>query len=105
MDKIKILWVDDEIEMLKAHIIFLEEKGYHIITTNNGSDAVELVKEQNFDVILLDEQMPGMSGIETLERLKSLRPNLPVVMITKSEEENIMEDAFGSRIEDYLINL
>lgn len=103
MDKIKILWADDEIEMLKAHIIFLEEKGYHITTANNGSDTIELIKEQNFDVILLDEQMPGMSGIETLEKLKSLRPNLPVIMITKSEEENIMEDAFGSRIQDYLI--
>ncbi|MCF8330827.1 MAG: PglZ domain-containing protein [Bacteroidales bacterium] len=103
MNKIKILWADDEIDMLKAHVIFLEEKGYELITVNNGGDALELIKEENFDVVLLDEQMPGMSGIETLEEVKNIRPNLPVIMITKSEEENIMEEAFGSRIEDYLI--
>lgn len=103
MSKIKILWADDEIDMLKAHIIFLEEKGYDVTTANNGDDALELIREQNFDIVFLDEQMPGMSGIETLEELKNIRPNLPVVMITKSEEENIMEEAFGSRIADYLI--
>ncbi len=103
MSNIKILWADDEIDMLKAHIIFLEEKGYNVTTTNNGGDALELIKEENFDIVFLDEQMPGMSGIETLDELKSMRPNLPVVMITKSEEENIMEEAFGSRIADYLI--
>ncbi|MFW6019664.1 MAG: PglZ domain-containing protein [Bacteroidales bacterium] len=103
MNNIKILWADDEIDMLKAHIIFLEEKGYDVTTTNNGSDALEILQNENFDVVFLDEQMPGMSGIETLDELKSIRPNLPVVMITKSEEETIMEEAFGSRIEDYLI--
>lgn len=103
MDKIRILWADDEIDMLKPHIIFLEEKGYEVKTTNNGDDALELIKSEYFDVIFLDEQMPGMSGIETLDELKSVRPNLPVIMITKSEEETIMDEALGSRIADYLI--
>ncbi|MDD3151676.1 MAG: bifunctional response regulator/alkaline phosphatase family protein [Bacteroidales bacterium] len=103
MNKIKILWVDDEIELLKPHIIFLEGKGYDVTTTNNGSDALEIIAGQQFDIIFLDEQMPGISGIQTLEAIKEVRPNTPVVMITKSEEENLMENAIGSNIADYLI--
>ena len=103
MDKIKILWADDEIDLLKPHILFLEQKGYDVITTNNGDEAIDIMKEQPFDIVFLDENMPGMSGIETLAEIKVMQPNLPVVMITKSEEESIMEDAIGSNIADYLI--
>ena len=103
MDKINILWVDDEIDLLKPHIIFLKEKGYHVDTANNGNDALDLLKINDFDIIFLDEQMPGISGIETLMKIKDTQPNIPVVMITKSEEEAIMEDAIGSNIADYLI--
>ncbi|OFY50553.1 MAG: two-component system response regulator [Bacteroidetes bacterium GWF2_41_31] len=103
MTKIRILWADDEIEMLKPHIMYLEEKGYDVDAVNNGDEAVDLVKEHHYDIVFLDEQMPGMSGIETLEAIKKSHPNLPVVMITKSEEEAIMEDAIGSNIADYLI--
>ncbi len=103
MNKTRILWADDEIVMLKPHIIFLEEKGFEVIAVNSGSEALELVMEQNFDIIFLDEQMPGLSGIEVLEKIKEIQPNIPVVMITKSEEESIMEEAIGSNIADYLI--
>ena len=103
MDKINILWVDDEIDLLKPHIIFLKEKGYDVSTVNNGHDALDIIKTKPFDIVFLDEQMPGLSGIETLLKLKSDFPGLPVVMITKSEEEAIMEDAIGSNIADYLI--
>jgi len=103
MENIKILWVDDEIDVLKPHILFLEQKGYDVDTSNNGSEALELVRSNPYDIVFLDEQMPGISGIETLEHMKSEYPNLPVVMITKSEEETIMEEAIGSNIADYLI--
>lgn len=103
MRKPKILWVDDEIEVLKPHIYFLGEKGYEIETCSNGSDAVDLVKNNLYDLILLDEHMTGLSGIETLRLIKESRPEIPVVMITKSEAENIMEAAIGSAIADYLI--
>jgi len=103
MDKINILWVDDEIDLLKPHIIFLKEKGYMVQTANNGHDALDLLKNTDFDIVFLDEQMPGLSGIETLMLIKNDFPGLPVVMITKSEEETIMEDAIGSNISDYLI--
>ena len=103
MANTKILWADDEIELLRPHIMFLEQKGYDVETANNGSDAVEMVKNDHFDIVFLDEQMPGISGVEALEKIKSEFPNLPVVMITKSEEERIMEDAIGSNIADYLI--
>lgn len=103
MDKTSILWVDDEIDLLKPHIIFLKDKGYEVTTSNNGHEAIEDLKQQNFDIVFLDEQMPGLSGIETLLKIKADFPNLPVVMITKSEEETIMEDAIGSEIADYLI--
>ena len=98
-----LLWVDDEIEQLKAHIMFLEKKGYEVATVSNGTDAIDLCQERNFDLVLLDEQMPGISGLETLQRIKEIQPALPVVMVTKSEEENIMEQAIGQKIADYLI--
>jgi len=101
--KIKILWVDDEIDLLKAYILFLEEKGFHLDTANNGDDALFKVGEVDFDLIFLDENMPGLSGLETLSRIKQIRPGVPVVMITKSEAEDIMEEAIGSKIADYLI--
>ena len=103
MEKITILWVDDEIDLLKPHILFLKDKGYNVITCNNGVEAIEILKSQPFNIVFLDEQMPGLSGIETLMQIKNISPNLPVVMITKSEEEAIMEDAIGSKISDYLI--
>lgn len=98
-----ILWVDDQIDQLRSHIIFLEKKGFNIEPVTNGEDAIAMIKDQIFDIVFLDEQMPGMDGIETLEQLKSINPQLPVVMITKSEEESIMEDAIGGKISDYLI--
>ncbi len=99
----KILWADDEIDQLKAHIIFLENKGFEITPVANGEDAVYLIGQEKFDIVFLDEQMPGMDGIATLEKIKNQQPLLPVVMITKSEEESIMEDAIGGKISDYLI--
>jgi CheY-like chemotaxis protein len=101
--KFQILWADDEIDLLKPHILFLEKKGYEVVAVNNGQEAVEKCENEHFDVVFLDENMPGMNGLEVLNKIKVLRPNLPVVMITKSEEENIMEEAIGSRIADYLI--
>ena len=98
-----LLWVDDEMELLTAHILFLEKKGYQLVTVNNGADAIELCQQRTFDLILLDEMMPGLSGLETLQRIKEIQPTTPVVMCTKSEEENIMEQAIGSKIADYLI--
>lgn len=98
-----LLWVDDEIELLKAHIIFLEKKGYEVVTVSNGPDAIDQCHQQTFDLVLLDEQMPGLSGLETLQQIKEIQPATPVVMVTKSEEENIMDQAIGSKIADYLI--
>ena len=98
-----LLWVDDEIELLKAHIIFLEKKGYEVVTVSNGADAIDQCRQQTFDLILLDEMMPGLSGLETLQQIKDIQPATPVVMCTKSEEENIMDQAIGSKIADYLI--
>jgi len=103
MQAYSILWADDEIDLLKPHILFLKKKGYDITPVNNGADALDLIQTENFDLIFLDENMPGMSGLEALKYIKSYKPNLPVVMITKSEEEHIMEDAIGERIADYLI--
>ncbi|MGV3631187.1 MAG: PglZ domain-containing protein [Bacteroidota bacterium] len=99
----KILWADDEIDLLKPHILFLESKGYAVETVNNGSDAVDKSSEEHFDMIFLDENMPGISGLEALTRIKEEKPFVPVVMITKSEEESIMEEAIGGKIADYLI--
>ena len=98
-----LLWVDDEIELLRAHIIFLQSKGYEVVTVSNGTDAIEECKQHKFDLVLLDEMMPGISGLETLQQIKELSPATPVVMVTKSEEENIMDQAIGSKIADYLI--
>jgi DNA-binding response OmpR family regulator len=103
MDKITILWTDDEIDLLKPHVLFLRDKGYDVITASNGQDAIDLVTRQDFDIIFLDENMPGLSGLETLVKIKNLKSNIPVIMITKSEEEAIMEEAIGSKIADYLI--
>jgi len=103
MTTYKLLWVDDEIELLKAHILFLEKKGYEVETVTNGYDALDRCAEESFDLILLDENMPGLSGLETLNRVKELLPATPVVMVTKSEEEHIMEKAIGAKIADYLI--
>ncbi len=103
MEKVRILWVDDEIDLLKPHILFLEQKGYNVDISNNGAKALDMVKSQVYDIVFLDEQMPGLSGIETLEQMKEEYPSLPIVMITKSEEETIMEEAIGSNISDYLI--
>lgn len=103
MQRYKILWADDEIELLKPHIIFLEGKGIDIVPVTSGNDALDKCKSEFFDAIFLDENMPGMTGLETLSKIKSFRPTIPVVMITKSEEESIMEEAIGSKISDYLI--
>ena len=103
MSDIRILWVDDEIDLLKPHILFLEKKNYTVTTCTNGADAIDLVDDENFDIVFLDENMPGITGLETLAEIKQKQANLPVVMITKSEEEYIMEEAIGSKIADYLI--
>lgn len=99
----KLLWADDEIEHLNAHILFLQSKGYEVRKVTNGLDAIEACKEEAFDLILLDENMPGMTGLEALTNIKQIQPTTPVVMVTKSEEEDIMEQAIGSKIADYLI--
>lgn len=98
-----LLWVDDEIELLRAHIMFLEKKGYEVVTVTNGTDAIDRCRQRTFDLIMLDEMMPGLSGLETLQQIKDISPATPVVMVTKSEEENIMDQAIGSKIADYLI--
>lgn len=103
MQRYNILWADDEIDLLKPHILFLKNKGYDVTEVNSGADAIDQVEKSYFDIIFLDENMPGMTGLETLNYIKSTKPNIPVVMITKSEEEQIMEDAIGSKIADYLI--
>lgn len=103
MQQFNILWTDDEIDLLKPHILFLEKKGYKITTANNGQDALDLVSKTPFDLIILDENMPGITGLETLQRIKLQVPHVPVIMITKSEEENIMNQAVGNKIADYLI--
>lgn len=103
LKQIKILWADDEIDLLRPHIIFLEKKGYLVNTATNGSDAISMVAGNDYDLVFLDENMPGLSGIETLGKIKNIYPLLPIIMITKSEEENIMDEAIGSKINDYLI--
>ena len=101
-NKGNILWVDDEIELLRAHVMLLADKGYSVATATNGDDAIELVKTKSFDLVLIDEMMPGKGGLETLSVVKEIAPSLPVVMITKNEAESLMEDAIGSKISDYL---
>ena len=98
----RILWADDEIDLLRPYVIFLEEKGYHVSTVTNGKDAIDLCQKESFDIIFLDENMPGLSGLETLTQIKAIDPNVPLVMITKSEEEDIMNMAIGNKIADYL---
>lgn len=103
MEKVSILWADDEIDLLKPHVMFLEQKGYDVTTVNNGAEAVDKARANHFDIVFLDENMPGLTGLETLERIKAMHPGVPVVMITKSEEESIMDSAIGGKISDYLI--
>ena len=103
MTKIKILWADDEIDLLKPHIMFLENKGYQVTKVVSGNEALDEVRTENFDIVFLDENMPGMNGLDTLVEIKKIKKSLPVVMITKSEEEYIMEEAIGGEISDYLI--
>ena len=93
MSRYSILWADDEIDLLKPHILFIHDKGYDVTTVNNGRDAVEFVRRQHFDLIILDENMPGLSGLETLNAIKRIAPHIPVMLITKSEEEDIMNQA------------
>jgi CheY-like chemotaxis protein len=99
----KLLWVDDEIDLLKPHIRFLTDKGYVVETATNGEDAITMVKEQTFDLVFIDEMMPGMGGLKTLSEIKELQPSLPIIMVTKNETESLMEDAIGAKISDYLI--
>lgn len=103
MSEITILWADDEIDLFKPSIMFLENKGYKVIPVTNGKDAIDLVAAKGIDVVFLDESMPGLTGLETLQRIKEINQHLPCVMITKNEEENLMEEAIGSQIADYLI--
>ncbi|WP_136481099.1 T9SS response regulator signal transducer PorX [Cognatitamlana onchidii] len=103
MNRIKVLWVDDEIDLLKPHILFLEKKNYEVMTCQSGTEAIDILDEENFDIVFLDENMPGLTGLETLHEIKEKQDSLPVVMITKSEEEYIMEEAIGNKIADYLI--
>ena len=98
----RILWVDDEIDLLRSHVAFLRERGYDVETVTNGEDAVALVRENTYDLVFLDEMMPGMGGLRTLAEIKDLQPAVPVVMITKNEEESLMEEAIGGKISDYL---
>ena len=99
----RILWADDEIDLLQPYVIYLNQKGYEVLTANNGQDAIDITDREALDIVFLDEQMPGLSGLETLQTIKDRHPSLPVVMITKSEEEGVMEQAIGQKIADYLI--
>jgi DNA-binding response OmpR family regulator len=99
----KILWVDDEIDMLKSNIMFLKQKGYEVSEVTNGEDAIQLIKNQSFDLVFMDEMMPGMGGLDTIHGIKDIEPTLPVVMVTKNETESLMEDAIGKKISDYLL--
>ena len=103
MNKLSILWADDEIDLLKPHVLFLQEKGFDVTTATNGHDALDLFNSHRYDIVFLDENMPGMSGLETLSEMKEKKSSIPMIMITKSEEEYIMEEAIGSKIADYLI--
>jgi CheY-like chemotaxis protein len=103
MQETNILWADDEMDLLKPHIMLLTEKGYTVKTVTNGNDAVDAFKKGFFDLVFLDENMPGLTGLETLNALKNLNPSIPMVLVTKNEEEHLMEEAIGSKIDDYLI--
>ena len=99
----RILWIDDEIDFLKPHIVFLEGKGYNITPVSNGDDGLSLIKEQNYDAVLLDQIMPGQDGMSTLALIRQIEPTLPVIMVTKSEEEELMDSAIRNRIDDFLV--
>lgn len=99
----RVLWADDEIDLLRPHILFLKEKGYDVTAVTNGDDAVSMIRQEGYDAVLLDENMPGRGGLETLSAIQEIRPGTPVIMITKSEEEHIMDEAIGQQIRDYLI--
>ena len=101
--KSRILWVDDEIDMLKSNIMFLKQKGYDVSEATNGEDAIHIIQDQDFDLVFMDEMMPGMGGLQSIFEIKSIEPSLPVVMVTKNETESLMEDAIGKKISDYLI--
>ena len=103
MEKLTIVWADDEIDLLKPHIMFLEEKGYEVVAVTSGDEALDEIAKEYPDIVFLDENMPGLSGLDTLTMIKNSYPNLPVIMITKSEEEHIMDEALGGKISDYLI--
>ena len=103
MSLAKILWVDDEIESLQSQKMFLENKGYEVHTLTNGYDAVEYVKDNAVDVVLMDESMPGLTGLQTLAQIKGVSSQIPIVLITKNETENLMDEAIGNEISDYLI--
>lgn len=103
MAEINILWADDEIDLLKPQIMFLEQRGYNVDSVTNGIDAIDEFKNKSYDIVFLDESMPGITGLETLSKIKAIQPNIPIVLITKNEEENLMEEAIGSQISDYLI--
>jgi CheY-like chemotaxis protein len=102
MTKKRILWVDDEIDLLRAHVRLLEEKGYSVEIATNGEDALEMTREKGYDLVFLDEMMPGMGGLQTLSKMKDLDPKIPIVMVTKNEAESLMEEAIGGKISDYL---
>ena len=102
MIKGKILWIDDEIELLKAHILYLEKKDYSVTSVSSGEDGIQIFKDNNFDIILLDEMMTGLDGLTTLKEIKKINPSIPIVMITKNEEEWLMEEAIASQITNYL---
>ena len=102
-DQLNILWVDDEIEFLKPHIIYLRQFGYGVNTVSNGVDAIKEIIEQRYDIVFMDENMPGLSGIETIARIKEINPDIPVVMITKNESESIMKEAIRGDVADYLV--
>ncbi|SVE30549.1 uncharacterized protein METZ01_LOCUS483403, partial [marine metagenome] len=99
----RILWVDDEVDLLRPHLMLLRSTGYTVDATMNGQDALELLSTHSYDLVLLDEQMPGLRGIEVLERVRSVSPRLPVVMVTKSEEDSTMHEAIGRRADDYIV--
>ena len=103
MQAVQLLWVDDEIDLLKPHILFLQQKGYEVASLTNGYDAIDYLQENPIDLVILDESMPGMTGLETLIKIKELFPYMPIVMATKNEAEYVMEDAIGNQISDYLI--
>ena len=103
MENLKILWADDEIDLLKPHVLYLQSKGFDVVTVTNGEDAIDEVRNQVFDVIFLDENMPGITGLQALSQIKNIDSGVPIIMITKSEEENIMDEAIGGNISDYLI--